>query len=145
VSLSTRWHRLDAAAWVHRLLVLQAVLLGLVTIGVFFLGAIAGMVWVTLIPAGLTVLTGWLAHAWDAGRERWTWWTVMTLGVLAAAADLLRLASGMSVLTLLHVLADAALLALLIHPDCSARLGRPSGPRSATRTPGGGGPSVSRP
>jgi hypothetical protein len=145
VSLSTRWHRLDAARWVHRLLILQAVLCGWLTVVVLFYALAAGMAWLALVPAALTALLGWLAHAWEEGQQRWTWWTVMTLAVLVTAVDLMRLGSGLSVLGAGRLLVDVAVLALLVHPDCSVRLGPPAGPRATTRTPGGGGSSAGRP
>jgi hypothetical protein len=57
-------------------------------------------------------------------------------------STLLRLVSGMSVIGLGRLVVDVALLALLVHPDCSARLA-PSRAHDTAR--GGGGPPVGRP
>ena len=102
MSLSVRWHRLEASAWVHRLLV--------------------------LFPLSLTALAAWFAHAWGE-EQRWTWWVVLAGTVLSGGLNLLDLTTGVSFWRVAWVLFDAVLLALLAHPDSTARLH--PGPRAA--------------
>jgi hypothetical protein len=128
VSLSARWHRLEAAAWVHRLLMLQVVLLVLLTAVTALGGLVAGAPRLWLLPAALAAGAAWLTHAWREER-RWTWWTVLALTALSAGSDLLAVADGLPWWRVAWMLFDALLLALLAHPDSTARL-------DLRRTPG---------
>jgi hypothetical protein len=121
VSLSARWHRLEAAAWVHRLLMLQVVLLVLLTAGTAVGGLVAGAPLLWLLPAALAAVAAWLAHAWGEER-RWTWWAVLALTVLSAGSDLLAVAAGLPWWRVAWLLFDALLVTLLAHPDSTARL-----------------------
>jgi hypothetical protein len=120
-SLSARWHRLEAAAWVHRLLMLQVVLLVLLTAVTAVGGLVAGAPLLWLLPAALAALAAWLARAWGEER-RWTWCAVLALTVLSAGSDLLGVADGLPWWRVAWALFDALLLALLAHPDSTARL-----------------------
>ena len=81
MSLSVRWHRLEAATWLHRLLVLQVVLLGVATVVAFFAGLALGAPLLVLVPLGLTGVAGWFAQAWREER-RWSWWAVLAVTAL---------------------------------------------------------------
>lgn len=127
MSLSVHWHRLEAALWVHRLLVFEAVLLGLLTAVTAVGGLVVGAPLMWLFPALVTALAGWIASAWGEGR-RWSWWAVMALTVLSAASNLLTLAAGLSWWRVVLLAYDAVFLTLLAHPDSTARLDpRPAG------------------
>jgi hypothetical protein len=126
VSLSERWHRLEAARWVHRLLMLEVVVLVLVTAVDAIGGLLVGAPLMWLFPGALTALAAWVTSAWGEER-RWSWWVVMALTVLGAASSLLTLASGFSWWRAAVVVLDAVFVVLLVHPDSSARLDpRPS-------------------
>jgi hypothetical protein len=132
VSLSVRWHRLEAATWVHRLLVLWVVLLGLLTAVICIGGLMVGAPLMWILPAVMTALAGWIASAWGEGR-RWSGWAVTALSALGAVSDLLGLASGISGWAVARLVLEAAFLALLAHPDSTARLARRPDRRAAPR------------
>jgi hypothetical protein len=123
VARSTRWQRLDAAGWVHGVLVFETVLAGLSTALALVFALTVGSPWLAAIPAALTAFTAWLAHAWDDGRP-WTWWVVMSFSALGVAGNLLSLAAGGSPWRLLPLFFFAGVLVLLGHPDSTARLDR---------------------
>lgn len=125
MSLSVRWHRLDASAWVYRLLMLWVAVLGVWTAVTCIGGLPFGAPLLWLIPAALTALAGWLAHAWGEER-RWTWWVVLTLVLPDAGGYLLDVTTGPSFWRVARLLLDAVLLILLAHPDSTARLRRPA-------------------
>lgn len=135
--MSVRWQRLEAATWVHRLLVLQVVVLVLLTAVTAIGGLAVGAPLMWLLPAALAAVAGWLAGAWDEGR-RWSWWAVMALTALSTGSELLDLASRLS-WRVAWLLVDAVVLVLLAHPDSTARLdrraARPVEPRWAPGRP----------
>jgi hypothetical protein len=127
VSLSVRWHRLEAAAWVHRLLCLQAVVAGLATVAALVACLALGAPWIVLLPAAFLGLTWWLAQAWD-DEKRWSWWVVLALTGLGAGSGVLGPAAGISAWRPASLSFEAVLLVLLAHPDSTARLDRPRRP-----------------
>lgn len=121
MSLSVRWQRLEAATWIRRLLVLQALLLGLLTAVACIGGLVVGAPLMWLFPAALAAAAGWIATAWGDGRS-WSWWAVLALTVLSAGQDLVELTSGLSWWRVAWLLVDAVVLTLLAHPHSTARL-----------------------
>jgi hypothetical protein len=137
MTVNERWRRLDAHAWVHRICILYTVLAALITVPALFAGFGLGAPWLVLVPLGLAILFGWLSHAWGEER-RWSWVVLVALSGASAASGLLSLAVGSrSLLMTLHLVIDAALLVLLVHPDSRKVLDPPpaievGGPRDTT-------------
>lgn len=117
MTLTERWRRLDAHAWVHRICILYTVVTALITVAVLVAGFVLGAPWLVLIPLGLAFFFGRLAQAWGEER-RWSWVVLVALSGPGAASGLLSLAVGSrSLLTILYLMIDAVLLVLLVHPD----------------------------
>lgn len=121
MSLSVRWHRLQASAWLHRLLMLDVALLGLLTAVTCIGGLLLGAPLLWLLPAAGTALMAWLARAWGE-RRRGSWWAVLILTAPGAVLDLLELGTRPSWWRVVWLLIDGVLLVLLAHPDSTARL-----------------------
>lgn len=125
MTLSERWRRLDAHAWVHRICILYTVVAGLMTLPALFAGFGLGAPWLALFPLGLAFFCGWLAHAWDEER-RWSWVVLAVLSGVGVGNGLLSLAvGGPSFWSVLWLVLDAAVLLLLVHPDGRAVLDPP--------------------
>src|SRR5215216_2283384 len=97
MSLDSAWRRFDASRWMHRLLVLQTIVLAWATAAVAFLGLFSGRfgaaVLAALLPAALTALSGWFAAAWSR-EQAWTWWAVLVLQVVGLAAAVMASGAG---------------------------------------------------
>lgn len=141
MSLSTRWRRVDATRWVFRLCVLYAIMAGLVTVSTLFLGFALHAPWIVLLPAALTFLAGWVAHAWDH-EQRWAWWALAVLSVADGAWELVGLSgTGLTFMRALRLLVDVATLALLFHPDSRERLEAPAAAACSSEVASGHGRS----
>ena len=122
MSVQSRWTRLDAQKWVHRIGMLQTGLLILMTCGTAFVGLVHGLMWVAVLPGALATLSGWMTSAWREERP-WSWWawsSVSGFGVLTGLSALLE--SGPSWRLVLGLVFDGVLLALLAHPQSRARI-----------------------
>jgi hypothetical protein len=125
------WRRFDAARWMHRLLVVQTILLAWVTAAIllpgFFSGLFAPTLLAALLPGALTALSAWLTGAW--ARERaWSWWAELALGLAGLPYLTFSLVDGgLSPGDGIGVLAAAG-WTLLLHPDSRARIRRPATP-----------------
>ena len=130
---TTRWQRLDAEHWVLRLLRAQTFLLSLWTVWALSGTWLAGVVWLTLFPAAVTALWGWVASGWR--RERpWAWWVAAVFAGMRFAGFGSGLLAGTLPWPLLAVLAfDALLLTILFHRDARARVDAPAEPPAGPR------------
>ncbi len=121
MGIRTRWGRVDAERWVHRLLAMQTSVLTLWTAGTFLLGLLHGFLPLPLLPASLVALSGWLTAAWRLERA-WAWYVAAILAALRLESVFLALLDGDLPFLLWGVPAfDALLLVYLLHPDCRAR------------------------
>jgi hypothetical protein len=141
MTMGSRWRRVDAEHWVHRLLQTQTFLLTLWTMWTFVVGLASGFVVATLIPASIVALSGWLTSAWR--RERaWAWWVATVLVCVSCVRTGLALIGGAtSWQTPVLLVFDGLLLLFLLHPDSRARIG----PRAAAAAYAVPGTSAPRP
>lgn len=134
------WRDLPAARWSYRLAVTQALLLALWAVLDFLVTLVTGAFWLAMFPALLAALWGWVAHAW-AWERRWAWWVLTVVAAVGVAGDLVELplrAPGLR--TVVDLLINAVILALLLHADSRARIRprQPHAPSEAGREPSGG-------
>ena len=120
----TRWRRLDAEHWVHVWGMAATTLLVLATVGALFVGWLAGVWYVAVLPAALASLSGWLTSAWRLERP-WSWWAWTVGSAAVFMASLNGLAQGQLLGAVLFVV-SSALLVLLTHPDSRARIESPA-------------------
>ena len=122
MSLRTRWNRVDAEHWVHRLLATQTFVLVLFTLWAVLGGWVHGLLLLATIPAALMGLSAWLTAAWRKERP-WAWYVATILAGMRFEGNLMGLLVGsVSVLTAALLVFDGLLLVLLLHPDSFARV-----------------------
>ncbi|TFV86426.1 hypothetical protein [Blastococcus sp. CT_GayMR16] len=132
MSLGSRWRRVDAEHWVHRLGMLQTTLLVLLAGWTVLSGFVVGLV-AAVVPAALAALAGWMTAAWRRD-EPWSWPAWVCASGAGAVLSATQLVVGGPTWASCSGLALAVLtLVLLAHPDSRARWLSPS-PPAVTRS-----------
>jgi hypothetical protein len=122
----SRWNRVDAEHWVHRLLATQTFVLVLVTVWTFAMGLGHGLVLLTVFPATMVALSGWLTAAWRKERP-WAWYVAAILFGMRFAGSLSAVLGGtVSWVSVALLVFDGLLLVNLFHPNGRARIERSS-------------------
>ncbi|MET0763826.1 MAG: hypothetical protein ABWY29_03105 [Blastococcus sp.] len=124
MTMRDRWNRVDAEHWVQRLLETQTLLLTLWTVWSFFLTWAGGFVLLTVFPATIAVLSGWLTSAWRRGRP-WAWWAAVVLAGMGVNAGVMGLLGGdVSWFTPPLLVFDGLSFLFLLHPHSRSRVER---------------------
>lgn len=138
----SRWQRVRAEHWVHRLLATQTFVLVLVTLWLLLTGWALGLAFLAVIPAVYVGLSGWMTAAWRRGRP-WAWWVATVLSGMRVVGSLVALLEGdASWLDAALLVFDGVLLAFLFHPDGRARVVRPPAEPVDARLGSGSAPRV---